>query len=208
MVRIGVANIKGGSGKTTVATHLAVWMAQNGATVALADLDRQRSSYAWTQRRPAGLAVVRGIDLSREWQPVVHTDVVYDLPAAMKRKDLAEVIEQLDALFLPVLPSAFDEDGTRRFLELIAELKPIRKQRLPIFAIANRVRSRTVAARRLDEFLREMQHPPLATLRDAVAYGAAAATGRTLFDDPEPRAKDLLRDWEPLLKTVRPMLLV
>lgn len=208
MVAVAVANIKGGSGKTTVATHLAAWLAANGASVVLADLDRQRSAFAWTQRRPQDLPVVRGLDLSREWEPVVGVDaIVYDIPAAMKRKELEELIRQVDALVLPVLPSAFDEDGTRRFLDLIGEFKAVRKHRLPIFTVANRVRLRTVAARRLDTFLRELEMPPSAMLRDAAAYGAAAATGRTLFDEPDPRAQDLLRDWQPLLRLIRPTLL-
>ncbi len=208
MIAVAVANIKGGSGKTTLATHLAAWLAHNGVTVALADLDRQRSAFAWTERRPRDLPGVRGVDLSRDWAPVAGVDaVVYDIPAAMKRKDLEEVVNQVDALILPVLPSAFDEDGTRRFLDLVSEFKPIRKRRLPIFTVANRVRGRTVAARRLETFLTELEFPPSATLRDAAAYAAMAGTGRTLFDEADPRSKDLLRDWVPLLRTIKPLLL-
>lgn len=208
MVAVAVANTKGGSGKTTVATHLAAWLAANGVSVALADLDKQRSAFTWTQRRPRDLPVVHGRDLSRDWQPLVGFDViVYDIPAAMKRKDLEALVDQVDALILPVLPSVFDEDGTRRFLDLVAKFGPIRKRRLPIFTVGNRVRLRTVATRRLATFLSELEMPPAAMLRDAAAYGAGAATGRTLFDDPDPRAQDLVRDWQPLLQTIRPMLL-
>ena len=208
MVALAVVNIKGGSGKTTLATHLAAWLAANGASVALADLDKQRSAFTWAQRRPPDLPVVQGRDLSREWQPLVGFDaIVYDIPAAMKRKDLEALIDQVDLLILPVLASAFDEDGTRRFLDLVAKFKPIRKRRLPIFTVGNRVRLRTVATRRLETFLRELEMPPSAMLRDAAAYGALAATGRTLFDDPDPRAQDLVRDWQPLLQMIRPMLL-
>ncbi len=206
MIAIAVANIKGGSGKTTLATHLAVWLASSGVSVVLADLDRQRSALTWTERRPPELPAVRGLDLSRDWAPVQGLGVViYDIPAAMKRKDLEELVDQLDALVLPVLPSAFDEDGTRRFLDLVAEFKPIRKRRLPIFAVANRVRGRTVAARRLETFLEDIQQPAVATLRDGAAYSAVAGTGRTLFDEPDARARDLLRDWQPLLDAIRPL---
>ncbi len=207
MIAIAVANIKGGSGKTTLATHLAAWLSGNGVAVTLADLDRQRSALSWTERRPAELPAIRGLDLSRDWVPPEGPGVViYDIPAAMKRKDLEELVKQIDALVLPILPSAFDEDGTRRFLDLVSEFKPVRKRRLPIFAVANRVRGRTVAARRLEAFLEELQQPAVATLRDAAAYGAAAGTGRTLFDEPDARARDLLRDWQPLLDAIRPLI--
>lgn len=206
MIAIAVGNIKGGSGKTTPATHLAAWLASHGVSVVLADLDRQRSSLAWTQRRPATLPTVRGVDLSRDWEPVQGAAiVVYDIPASMKRKDLEEVVKEVDALILPILPSAFDEDGTKRFLSLVSEFKAVRKQRLPIFAVANRVRGRTVAARRLDAFLDEIQVPAVATLRDAAAYAAAAGAGRSLFDEPDARARDLLQDWQPLLDALRPL---
>ena len=85
------------------------------------------------------------------------------------------LVKEVDALILPVLPSAFDEDGTRRFLSLVSEFKAVRKHRLPILAVANRVRGRTVAARRLDAFLEEIQLPAVATLRDA------ATTARRRF---------------------------
>ncbi len=207
MIAVAVANIKGGSGKTTLATHLAAWLANNGLSVVLADLDRQRSALAWTERRPAELPAVRGIDLSRDWAPVEGVAaVVYDIPAAMKRKDLEEVASQVDALILPVLPSAFDEDGTLRFLDLVSEFKPIRKHRLPVFAVANRVRGRTVAGRRLDTFLEEIHLPAIATLRDAAAYAALAGAGRTLFDETDTRSRDLLQDWQPLLQALQPLL--
>ncbi len=207
MIAVAVANIKGGSGKTTLATHLAAWLAAGGVGVVLADLDRQRSSLAWTERRPKELPQVRGLDLSRDWEPVAGAAaVVYDIPASMKRKDLEEVVKEVDALILPVLPSAFDEDGTRRFLSLVSEFKAVRKHRLPILAVANRVRGRTVAARRLDAFLEEIQLPAVATLRDAAAYAAVAGAGRSLFDEPDARARDLLQDWQPLLDALRPLL--
>ena len=67
------------------------------------------------------------------------------------------------------------------------------------------MRGRTVAARRLETFLEDIQQPAVATLRDGAAYSAVAGTGRTLFDEPDARARDLLRDWQPLLDAIRPL---
>src|SRR5262245_65848839 len=52
MQTILVANPKGGSGKTTVATNVAGWLAGKRQRVALADLDPQRSATEWLKRRP------------------------------------------------------------------------------------------------------------------------------------------------------------
>jgi chromosome partitioning protein len=42
---------KGGTGKSTIAVNLAVWLAQKGADVIMVDTDRQRTSSHWVDRR-------------------------------------------------------------------------------------------------------------------------------------------------------------
>lgn len=44
---IAVANSKGGVGKSTLAVHLAAWLAKQGHRVTLADCDTQQSSSQW-----------------------------------------------------------------------------------------------------------------------------------------------------------------
>ena len=53
--RILVINGKGGCGKTTVATNLAVAFANKGTSVALLDNDPQGSSTFWAEQRDADL---------------------------------------------------------------------------------------------------------------------------------------------------------
>ncbi len=50
---VAVVNRKGGSGKSTLATHLAAHFANRGATVMLADIDRQQSTRTWLRQRKA-----------------------------------------------------------------------------------------------------------------------------------------------------------
>ena len=52
MRHIMVMNAKGGCGKSTLATNIASWFANEGASVALADFDPQRSALDWLERRP------------------------------------------------------------------------------------------------------------------------------------------------------------
>lgn len=44
MKTIAVLNAKGGCGKTTLSTHLAVALSRSGVATTLADLDRQKSA--------------------------------------------------------------------------------------------------------------------------------------------------------------------
>ena len=55
MRSILVANPKGGSGKTTVATNLAGLFASRRFSVMLADMDQQQSAASWLARRPENL---------------------------------------------------------------------------------------------------------------------------------------------------------
>jgi chromosome partitioning protein len=104
MRAIAVANIKGGSGKTTLATHIAGWLASQGHDTALIDLDRQQSALGWAERRPDFLPRIRGVDASRELTAPKGVDyAVYDIPAAMRRKELEEVVRAAEVLVVPVL---------------------------------------------------------------------------------------------------------
>ena len=61
MRHIVVMNAKGGCGKSTLATNIASYFANEGASVALADYDPQRSSLDWLDRRPADKAAIAGV---------------------------------------------------------------------------------------------------------------------------------------------------
>ena len=62
---IAVLNQKGGSGKTTIATHLAAHSALQGKRTVLADADPQGSATRWAERRAELESAVLPIDASR-----------------------------------------------------------------------------------------------------------------------------------------------
>ncbi|MCH8930747.1 MAG: ParA family protein, partial [Proteobacteria bacterium] len=61
MRHIMVMNAKGGCGKSTLATNIATYYANQGQIVALADYDPQRSSLDWLDERPDNLDPIVGI---------------------------------------------------------------------------------------------------------------------------------------------------
>ncbi|HSK40455.1 MAG TPA: ParA family protein [Arenibaculum sp.] len=201
MLTILVANIKGGCGKTTIATHLAAAFSVSGHGTLLADADRQRSSLGWIGRRPASAAPLRGLDWSKDLgePPRGAGRLVIDAPAALKPKQVEELVRLADIIVLPVLPGAFDEHATRRFLRKLDELKPIARNRKAVAVVGNRVRVRTRAAERLDTFLDGVGHRVVARIRDTQLYTDAAADGVSLFDLKGRRAADHRADWAPLL---------
>ena len=61
MRHIMVMNAKGGCGKSTLATTIAAYFVGEGASVALADYDPQRSSLDWLDRRPGDRPSIAGV---------------------------------------------------------------------------------------------------------------------------------------------------
>jgi len=200
MFIVAVANSKGGCGKTTVATHIAAHFSARGFRTGLADLDRQQSARAWLRRRPDHLPPIREVDLDVEdgKLPKGLDRLIVDCPAAMTKQTVKDVVQQAGTIVVPVLPSAFDEDGTRRFLGHLLKLKPVRKHRRDVAFVANRVRMRTRTADRLEAFLTELEFPIAARLRDTQQYANAAADGLTLFDTAGARAQPHRDEWLPL----------
>lgn len=204
MFIVAVANTKGGCGKTTVATHIAAHFAGRGFRTGLADLDRQQSAAGWLRRRPDGLARIAAVDLDvgDDGPPKALRKgldrLVVDCPAAMTKGTVKDVVQQADVILVPVLPSAFDEDGTARFLKHVTALKPVRKNRREVAFVANRTRARTRATDRLEAFLAGLGFPVAARLRDTQQYANAVADGLTLFESGGTRAQGHRDDWTPL----------
>ncbi|MGE5505759.1 MAG: division plane positioning ATPase MipZ [Actinomycetota bacterium] len=201
MLSVLVGNIKGGCGKTTVATHIAAAFAGKGLITAIGDCDRQRSSLNWLRRRPAGLPLITGLDWSKEvGDPPKKADrLVIDAPAAMHHRDVEALIDLADVVVVPVLPGAFDEDATARFLDRLAKVKAVRKNKRVVAVIGNRLRPGTKASEHLAGFFAGLGFPVVARLRDSQVYPTAAAAGTTVLESQERRCRDYAAEWTPLL---------
>lgn len=202
MFTITVANLKGGTGKTTLATHLAARHARLGDRVLLLDLDRQRGAVDWVRRRPEGFPRIEALhqDPDEVDLPKGEGVAVVDVPAGLRRKEIEAVVKAADVVVVPVAASVFDEGGTARFLAVVEELKPVRKGRRPVAVVGWRVKARTLAARHLDGFLEGLAFPAVARVGEAQHYVRAAADGVTLFDQPPVRVRAALAEWAPLLE--------
>lgn len=204
MLSILVLNLKGGCGKTTLATNLAGACAAYGLSTALAEVDRQKSALSWLKRRPDSLPKITGLDWRKEKQapPKKTSRLIIDAPAGVRGQALEDLVKTTDIVIVPVLPSPFDEDATARFVKRLDQLKPVRKGKRAVGLVANRIRLRSRATARLDEFLTGLNHPAVTRLRDSSLYGDLAMEGQSLFDAKGQRANSLRDDWRPLLAFV------
>ena len=202
MKTILIANPKGGSGKTTLATNLAGYFASRGGRVLLVDLDRQRSATDWLARRPDVLPAIRGWNSQSDKKAMgeIKPDwLVVDSPAGMNGDKLTNALKRAERVIVPVQPSAFDMVATRDFLDVLRGEKAVRKARSDVAMIGMRVDARTRAAADLSSFLDEAGFPVLTLLRDAQIYVQAAGEGLSLFDMAPSRTVRELEQWQPLL---------
>ena len=203
MKNILIANSKGGSGKTTLATNLAGYFASIGKRVMLNDLDRQQSSARWLERRPAVMPIIQSYNSRNKVQFKEPEWVITDSPAGFRDEKLADAVKQADCVIVPIQPSAFDIGATSDFLDRLAEEKAIRKNKTFVALVGMRVNNRTHAAAGLADFMEQTGFPVLTYLRNAQVYATAAELGVSLFDmRPSFVAQDI-EQWTPLLDWVK-----
>ncbi len=198
-----VACSKGGVGKTTIATHLAAEAAVAGLHTALVDADPQGSATRWCQRR-AGLAhAVLPIDGTRKsWHKQLPGDtqrVVVDSPAGAMAGQLDAFLDTADAVLVPIQPSALDIEASVRFLESLARHPRVRKGKLRVGLVGNRLKPHTNASQQAIEILRGWPFPLVAQLRDSQAYVVLTGLGKSLFDYHSAQVREHQADWQPLL---------
>ena len=63
-MKIGVSNLKGGVGKTTISQNLAVCFAQMGFKTCIVDTDENQNSLAWSGVRPAELPPITVVGIT------------------------------------------------------------------------------------------------------------------------------------------------
>lgn len=209
MQRIIILNPKGGSGKTTLATNLAASFAASGYRPALMDLDPQASSMRWLSKRPEERAPVYGIagfersaGVTRSWQLRVPQDcnpLIIDTPAALESQGFPEITRGADVILVPVMPSDIDIHAAARCIADLLLVAKIKRADDRIGIIANRVRANTRVSQALMRFLRSLDIPLVATLRDTQNYVRSAESGLGIYEMPRWQVRQDLEEWQELL---------
>lgn len=203
MRTIMIMNAKGGCGKTTLATNLACWFADQDGKVALADFDPQGSSLDWLEARNDydGVPGIQGIDASREAvKPARGTEyLIIDVPAGIHGAEINKMLKQVETLIIPVLPSPIDMRAAKRFLGELLESGRVSKKQTRIALVANRVRENSVAFHTLEDFLNEQKIPVLSHLRESTNYLKCAETGLSIFELAPSAVEKDLPQWDPII---------
>jgi chromosome partitioning protein len=207
MRTIMLMNAKGGCGKTTIATNLATWYADDGKNVALADFDPQQSSIDWLEARKdyEGIPDIQAINAVNEpVRPAKGTDlVIMDAPAGVHGKAINKMLLRVDTLILPVLPSPIDMRACSRFLSELLASGRVSKNQTRIGIVANRAKEQTLIYQDLETYLGHLKIPFITHLRESQNYIRSAEKGLAIFElAPSQVYKDVVL-WDPLFSWLK-----
>lgn len=125
MKKIAILGQKGGSGKTTIATALAVRAARDGQSVALFDLDPQGSATRWAERRNGESPAVVSCQIFMLAKMLAKAEAggadiaIIDTPGKIEQAAV-EAAKVADLVLIPVRATAFDLDALKELRALLA----------------------------------------------------------------------------------------
>jgi chromosome partitioning protein len=196
-------NSKGGVGKSTLAVHSTVWLAEKGKRVALVDADVQGSSSAWLREASPETTLVRLAtpDDVLEQVPIIQAEfehVIIDGPAGLSELTRA-ILLLADVTFLPCTPSVLDLRAVNDAIRVVRQVQNIRKGPPKALLIPNRIQVQYRLSQELLETAKSLEIPASSGLRLRQAYADAAGQGTVVWH-MGPRAIDAAVEIQQLFK--------
>ena len=184
---ISVLNQKGGSGKTTIATHLARAIQLKGFSVLLVDSDPQGSSRDWAAVNEENPVPVVGIDrptIERDLKRIAEKDYVI-IDGAPQAADLAiSAIKASDIIIIPVQPSPYDIWATSDLVDLVKQRIEMTDGKLKAVFVVSRTIKGTKIGKEISVALSDYDLPVLKTsITQRVIYPTSASMGSSVLDE-------------------------
>jgi chromosome partitioning protein len=194
---ISVTSLKGGVGKSTIATNLSVCFAHMGYKVAIVDTDVNASSVHWSGIRDEELpsiAVFGITDASALRKTIKTINNDYDIIIIDGTPSLSKLVSTIiilgDVVLIPLKPSGFDIWAIEKFLEKYEQAKVLRED-IKGFFILNEFSGNTIFDNQSKGALEELDIPALkTTIKTRVAYKEAIIQGLGVYEYRDKKAKE------------------
>ncbi len=197
---IAVTNLKGGVGKTTIATNLAVALTHRNLDVCIVDTDLgQHSAMEWSGNREADRPriPVFGVTIKQLNKEVADLRRRFDIVIIDGTPQLSELADRTilasDILLIPLLPSIYDFRGFENFLQRFEQVRGLKEASggvVKAYVLLNRVVPNTNVSKEIEEAIQEYEANMLKTkLVNRVAYVDTATEGIGVVEYKDKKAK-------------------
>lgn len=128
---VTVANTKGGVGKSTIATNLAVEAASEGKNVLIIDADTQGSSIAWRSLRQSDDITAMANTTDAIHKDVAQMSKAFDIviidAGGRDSKPFRSAVLACSRLLIPIMPSQYDVWGAADTLEVLRLARTVKQ---------------------------------------------------------------------------------
>ncbi len=181
-----VTNQKGGVGKSTLAVHAAVWLAEiRGAKIALVDSDAQSSSTQWIKEAAPTVPVFRLATAEDiiEQLPILGAQfdhVIVDAPGSLAEATRA-VLFRADLALMPCGPSVLDLRAAHEAIRVLRQVQSIRNGPPRALFVPNKLQVQYRLTREFMDTARALEIPTASALRLRQAYADAVGQGTVVW---------------------------
>ena len=188
-----VGGIKGGTGKTTVATNLTIWLSSQGADVLLVDADEQESASdftAWRDETTGGkpgytLVQLNGSTVRRQVEQLrpKYDHIVIDTGGRDTASQRAALFVS-DVYLIPFAPRSYEIWTLGKVLSLMDEIQSSRSTVLRVYSFLNKADARgldngeATGVLLENEALNYVDYP----IVNRKAFASAASKGLSVFE--------------------------
>lgn len=188
---VTIGGIKGGTGKTTIATNFAVLRAASGKKVLLVDADEQKSTSIWANQRD-------GLNIETKWSTIQlsgkalrtqlermkedYDDIIIDV-GGRETTSLRAAISIADIFLIPFKPRSFDVWTLGNVKDLIFEMLPA-NPKLKCFSVINQADSKGSDNEDAISILKECEEIKCieSTIGSRKAFSNAASDGKGVIE--------------------------
>ena len=189
---INVGGIKGGTGKTTVATNLAVWLSKKKKDVLLVDADDQETATdftSWREQTLKGETGYTAVKLTGDIRAQIaklqskYDYVIIDSGGRDTTSQRAALVV-CDLFLLPLQPRSLDMWTLAKVKNLLTDIQAVRPIPLKAFAFLNRADARSTDNREAAELLSQSEDFNYIdiSLGNRKAFASAATYGLSVFE--------------------------
>jgi chromosome partitioning protein len=208
-----VGGTKGGSGKSTIAEHLTIWLAQQGYDVLLVDADEQATASdftAWREHTLEGnvgytLVQLVGANVRKQVETLKpkYDYIVIDSGGRDTTSQRAALFAA-DVALIPTQPRSHDIWTLAKFGEMLDEIQAGRANPLTVYTFLNRADITSSDNRDSAEALAGMENMTFvdAPVKNRKAYPNSSASGLTVFEMGEKADEKAINEITELFKII------